>query len=630
MLKRWNRPASLFSKKHSQKAPPPPKRRFSLFGFIFGAIRRTFTLVGGAIVLFALFGYVGTAMVEKEDHRLPAQIILTLTLDEGLIEMPAGGGLLTGFEAFGPTRLTTQQMIDALDLARKDPRVKALVFNIQSGDFGVSQVQELREAVKRFRESGKPSYAFSPSYAEAGGSMGAYYLASAFGEVWMQPVGLLSLPGFDGEMPFVLEGLNKLGVSPQFFQRKEYKSVMETFTREGISPENREMMASLLTDILDIIMTDIAADRGITKGQVKMAVDQGVFTDEEALRSKLVDRLDYADALISSLRQAYTGDADNESMKTVTLSRYFKNPQARPIKIKTKGERDKGKPLVGLIYAAGNIVPDDRNGGLRSNVAAANKISAAIMRASRDDEIRAIMLRIDSPGGSPTASETIRRAVEQAVSKGKPVIVSMGGVAGSGGYWIATDATRIFALPATLTGSIGVVSGKFAAPGLMDKIGVNWEGVQVGENADMWSFTKPFSAVGRERMNIMIDNMYGSFIDRVAQGRKLSPETVETIARGRVWTGSQALEIGLVDQLGGFNEALDYAAQKIGAENREGIEIVELPRPKTPFDRIFEMLNIEVAMNRVAGVAFGMIQQKMDQAATPAVRAYDPLLEQRL
>lgn len=630
MPKRWNRPGSLFSKATHPKPSEPRKRRFSLFRFILDGVRRTFTFVGALIVLFALFGYVGTAMVDKEDRKLPAQMVLTMTLDDGLHELPAGGGFLPGFEAFGQTKLTTQQMIDTLDLARNDPRVKALVFSLQSGDFGLSQVQELRAAVKRFRAAGKPAYAFSPSYAEAGGSMGAYYLAAAFDEIWMQPVGMVSLPGFDADMPFFLEGLNRLGVTPQFFQRKEYKSVMESFTRDGISPENREMTTSLLTDIIQVVVTDIAADRGLTEGQVYAAVNQGIFTDDEAIRTKLLDRLDYGDALVSSLRQEFTGDADNKDMKMITLSHYLKAPNSKPTKINSKDERDKGKPLVGLVYAAGNIVPDESGGGVRSNVAAANKISSAIMRAVRDEDIKAIVLRIDSPGGSPTASETIRRAVEHAISKDKPVIVSMGGMAGSGGYWIAADATRIFALPATLTGSIGVASGKFAAPVLMEKLGVNWEGVQIGNNADMWSFTKPFSAEGQDRMNAMIDNMYAAFIDRVSRGRKLSPETVERIARGRVWTGHQALEIGLVDELGGFNEALDYTAKQIGAENREGVEIVELPRPKTPFDRIFEMLNIEVAMNRIVGVAMNMMRQNVDQARIPAVSVYDPLLEQRL
>ncbi len=630
MSKRWNKPGSFFSKSTTPEDSAPRKKRFSLFGFVWGGVRRTFTLVGAIVVLFALFGYVGSAMVDKEDRTLPAQMVLTMTLDEGLNELPASGGFIPGLEAFGQTKLTTQQMIDTLDLARNDPRVKALVFSIQSGDFGVTHVQELRAAVKRFSAAGKPTYAFSPSYAEAGGSMGAYYLAAAFDEIWMQPVGAVSIPGFDADMPFFLDGLNKLGVTPQFFQRKEYKSVMESFTRDGMSPENKEMTASLLTDILKVIVTDIAADRDLTEGQVNAAVNQGVFTDEEALRTKLLDRLDYGDALVSTLRQKFTGDADNRDMKMITLAHYSKAPNSKPTIIKNKGERDKEKPLVGLVYAAGKIVSDDNGGGMRSDIAAANKISSAIMRAVRDEHIKAILLRIDSPGGSPTASETIRRAVEHAISKGKPVIVSMGGMAGSGGYWIATDATRIFALPATLTGSIGVASGKFIAPVLMEKLGVNWDGVQIGSNADIWSVHKPFSADGEERMNAMVDSIYTAFIDRVARGRKLSPETVENVARGRVWTGNQALANGLVDELGGFNEALDYTAKQIGAENREGVELVELPRPKTLFDRIFEMLDIEVTMNRVVGVAMNMMQQTVNQASIPAVSAYDPMLEQRL
>jgi protease-4 len=184
-------------------------------------------------------------------------------------------------------------------------------------------------------------------------------------------------------------------------------------------------------------------------------------------------------------------------------------------------------------------------------------------------------------------------------------------------------------LPSTLTGSIGVAAGKAELSGLMEKIGVNWDGVQVGKNADMWSMTGPFSDSGRERMNAMIDNTYNSFVDRVAKGRKLSPQAVEKIARGRVWTGHQALGIGLVDELGGLDAALDYTAQQLGAKNRDGIEIVELPHPKSPFDRIFEILNIKVMMSRVAGMATALLREKVETGKIPSVSAYNPRLEQR-
>ncbi|MGZ9097114.1 MAG: signal peptide peptidase SppA [Micavibrio sp.] len=586
-----------------------------------GSLRRICIVLGAIVLLTAILAGVGAAILEKEETGLPRQMVLTLRLDDGVIERAAEADFFN-LQGFGSSRMSVHEIIEALDIARNDPAVRGLAFSIEGGSFGISHVQEIRSAVKRFRESGKPTYAYSPSYLEAGGTMGAYYLASAFEQIWMQPVGLVALPGFDAEMPFVLEGLNKIGVNPQFFQRKEYKSVMESFTRKDMSPENREMTSSLLADIASVLAADIAADRSLSLDAVYDAIDRGLHTDREALDAKLVDRLDYGDVLISHLRESLTGDPENTDLKMVRLSHYNKAVDRDPVL--------DSMPVVGLIYAAGNIVADESGGGFSADVAAADKISDGITKAIRDSDIKVIVLRIDSPGGSPTASETIRRAVANAVERGKPVIVSMGGMAGSGGYWIATDATRIFALPSTLTGSIGVASGKADLSGLMEKIGVNWDGVQVGENADLWSMTGPFSQSGQERMNTMIDSTYDAFVERVAKGRKLSPEEVEKIARGRVWTGHQALEIGLVDELGGLGVALDYAARQIGAENRDGVEVVQLPHPKTPFERLFELMNIEVMMGKLSEVVTAILQEKAQQAKIPAASAYNPWLEQRL
>lgn len=620
MQKRWNKPGSLFARTTPLQSPAP-KRHFRVFRFLLGILRRICIVLGAIVLLSAILAGIGAAILEKEEAGLPAQMVLTLRLDDGVIERAAEASFMN-LQSFSSSRMSVHEIIEALDIARNDPAVRGLAFSIEGGSFGISHVQEIRSAVKRFRESGKPTFAYSPSYLEAGGMMGAYYLASAFEEIWMQPVGLVALPGFDAEMPFVLEGLNKIGVNPQFFQRKEYKSVMESFTRKDMSPENREMTSSLLADITSVLAADIAADRTLSLDAVYNAIDRGLHTDREALDAKLVDRLDYGDVLISHLRESLTGDPENTDLKMVRLSHYNKAVDRGPL--------DGTLPVIGLVYAAGNIVADESSSGFSADVAAADKISDGITKAIRDTDIKAIILRIDSPGGSPTASETIRRAVANAVERGKPVIVSMGGMAGSGGYWIATDATRIFALPSTLTGSIGVASGKADLSLLMEKIGVNWDGVQVGENADLWSMTGPFSQSGQERMNTMIDSTYDAFVARVAKGRKLSPEAVEKIARGRVWTGHQALEIGLVDELGGLGVALDYAARQIGAENRDGVEIVELPHPKTPFERLFELMNIEVMMGQLSGAVMAMLQEKVEQAEIPSVSAHNPFLEQQL
>lgn len=623
MKKRWNQPGSLFVKPAAPRVPKTPwwdplLRKLSFFRIFRGLS----TAIGAMVLLSMFFGMIFGSALQQQENPVPQDMILVLRLNQGLEEIPAVNSFLAGLENIADRRLAVQEMIEAIDQAATDPRVRALTLSIEGGDFSIARVQELRAAIKRFRASGKPAYAFSPSYAEAGGGMGPYYLAAAFEQIWLQPVGFVTIMGFDAEMPFAAAALKKIGINPQFYQRKEYKSVMENISRENMSPENREMMTSILRDIMGGLVTDIAADRKMTPQAFRLAVDQGVFTDQEAVAAGLVDRLAHGDAVVAELRKLLTGDPENEDLKLYGLNQYYHNAMQDTV--------SDDAPQVGFVHAVGNIVPRADGGGMGDGIIAADKTASAILKGVKDEDIKAIVLRVDSPGGSPTASETIRRAVERALEKKKPVIVSMGAMAGSGGYWIVTDATRIFAQPSTLTGSIGVASGKMEAGELMSKIGVNWDGVQIGHNADMNSIVKPFSEDADKRMQAMMDSIYAAFTDRVAKGRKLAPEKVEAIAKGRVWTGRQALGLGLVDELGGLDSALDYAARQVGAENRSQIRLVELPRPRTPFDRLFELLNIEVAMGRIGGAVTAVLQRKFEEAAMPAVSVSDPFLARGL
>lgn len=615
MRKQWGRPGSLFiiPKTVAVKKTAwwqSALRKFRFFGFLRGIC----TFIGVIFLLSMTSGFFAGIMM-GEQQPLPEQMILTLKIDDGLQEVSTGDGFFE-LPSFASTPLSVRDMVRALDFAATDPNVKALAISLEGGGAGVSQVQELRAAIKRFRASGKPSYVFSPSYAEAGGGMGTYYLASAFEQIWIQPVGFVDLPGINAEMPFAKAALNKVGINPEFYQRKEYKSVMESFSRESMSPENREMMQSLMQDILEGIITDVASDRNLSPEAVRLAVDQALFTDQEALKAKLVDRIDYGDVLFSEIRKDLTGDPEDENLKLYEMGQYFHHALPGP---------DDDAPMVGFVHAVGNIVPNGESGGISDEIIAADRVAAAIMKGVRDKNIMAIVLRIDSPGGSPTASETIRRAVERSMAQGKPVIVSMGSMAGSGGYWIAVDADRIYALPSTLTGSIGVASGKFEVGELMRKIGVTWEGVRIGKNADLNSFTVPFSQSADERMNATVDSIYAAFTGRVEKGRNLTSAQVEEIARGRVWTGRQAVKLGLVDTLGGLDMALDYAATLAGVENRSQIHLVELPRPKTAFDRVFELLDIEVAISRFMNVVTDMLAQKVGVMSATSVTV-DPVL----
>ncbi len=290
--------------------------------------------------------------------------------------------------------------------------------------------------------------------------------------------------------------------------------------------------------------------------------------------------------MMPEIQALATGNPEDDTVKLVKLSDYAS-------RIKTKKHKD-GNALssIALVNVSGSIVDSDKTGAR----AGATEISKAIGEAIADDSINNIVVRVNSPGGSPTASETIRRAIQKARAKGKKVIISMGPVAASGGYWIAAETDRIFASQATLTGSIGVVMGKFEASDLWQKVGINWEGPQVGANADIWSINQPFDSVALNRLNILIDETYEAFIMRVAKGRSFSPEQTREIAKGRVYTGAQALQLNLVDEIGGLENALDYAAQQIGAENRYGVLIKKFPKELNGIERFMKLLGQEVGL----------------------------------
>ena len=353
----------------------------------------------------------------------------------------------------------------------------------------------------------------------------------------------------------------------------------------------RVSVTKMLDDIAGVMVTDIAADRKMTAEQVHHVIDRGMLTDQEALTAKMIDRLDYLDVLKKEIRMKIVNTEDLKAMKFIRFGHYMDDVQGEE-----SPSLSGDKPEIALIYAVGTIVSDDgSNASVSMGGAAvsARDIASEINQTVSDKNIKAIVLRVDSPGGSPTASETIRRALVHAQENGKKVVVSMGGTAASGGYWISASADRIFAMPTTITGSIGVAGGKFVFTRLWDKVGVKWDNVHIGDNSSLLSSNEKYSEAGRERMNAIMDSIYEAFITRVAEGRHLSKERADEIARGRVWTGASALSLGLVDEMGGLNAALDHAAILSGLKSRRDAVIVELPKEKTTLERITELLDTQ-------------------------------------
>lgn len=511
--------------------------------------------------------------------------VLSLDVSAGLVEARSDNPFTQ--LSLGPV-LTLREAVEALEAAGEDPRIQGLIARLGVGELGIAQVQELRQAIGEFRETGKFAIAFAESFGEGGNGTLHYYLASAFGEVWLQPSGGFDVTGLALETPFLREALDKLGIVPRLDQREEYKGAMNTFTDRELPAPQRENLQQLLDSWLGQVARDIAASRGGDEGAVRAAIDSAPHPAAAALDRGLVDRLGYWDE-VSDAVMAEAGD----EAEFLALATYAQAHDPLP----TPG------PTVALIYGLGPVVlasGDDGSVFGDGGVMASDIVSEAIATAIEDPEIDAIVLRIDSPGGSYVASDVIWREVQLAREADKPLIVSMSNVAASGGYFVAAPAHKIVALPGTVTGSIGVVSGKLVVTGLWDKLGINWDGVEAGTAARFWSMNRDFSPKEWARLQDTLDRVYADFTGKVADGRSLAPEKVAAAAKGQVWTGEDAHALGLVDELGGLETALALAAEAAGQPG-ERPQVKLLPEPRDPFKALLEDLfagRIEMARLR--------------------------------
>lgn len=585
---KWNKPRPLFSSP-VPKAVKHPKIRWKALPVLWIALKRG-AMALGFLVMFSMIvsSIILGSLMQEEIQPLPSEMVLVLEFEGALQEVPPEATLSN---PFGDGGLTLRHYISAIESAKHDPRVKGIVARMRDGAFSSAQVEELRAAIFDFKESGKFTRIYSTSFGGPASGLGRYFLASSFDELWMQPMGIVMISGINAEQPFARATLDKMGITPQFFQRKEYKTAYESLTNEAMSDSNREEISALVDDLRTHLVREISTDREISEERFTTLVNQGLFTAPEALEAGLIDHVDYADVMVDKVKELVSGDADGD-VAFRSLESYVSHVGLRISeegKIAKETKTSKAAGGVALVYAVGAIVSDVA--GAPGSLAVSNKIAPAILDAAADPGIKTIILRVDSPGGSPAASEAILRALDKAQMQGKSVVVSMGSTAASGGYWIAAHADQIFVSPTTITGSIGVVGGKFSLHDLWEKIGLNWEGVQWGENADMWSMNSTFDESGAARMNAMLDNVYESFLTRVAEGRGMSIEQVEQIAKGRVWSGTRAIEVGLADQFGGLMDAIDYAATLNGGENRNDVYVQIFPKPKTPFEQFMEIMN---------------------------------------
>jgi protease-4 len=517
----------------------------------------------GAVVVLLIVIAVSLSRAVKE--HVPQKTVIEIDLDRGLAEYVPDDPLAQLMMEETPT---VRDLVEALTRAADDERVVAVVTRIGVGGMGLAQIQEVRDAVRAFRAKQKPAVAYAETFGEFGQGNGVYYLATAFDEIYLQPSGDVGLTGLLVETPFVRGTLEKLGITPRFDARSEYKNAVNVFTERAYTPAHREANQRVMESQFGQIVRGIAEARNFEEAALRALIDRGPFVGPQALEEKLVDALAYRDEVYAKLKEKM-----GEDVEFLSFSEYLRRA-GRPY---AQGD------TVALIYGVGMIHRGESEYDPLSGDTSmgADTIAAAFRAAVKDEAVKAIVFRVDSPGGSAVASDVIWRETVRAKEAGKPVIVSMGNVAGSGGYFVAMAANKIVAQPGTITGSIGVLAGKMVMTGFSDKIGVSWDAVHTSDNATMWSSNFDFTPQQWAKFQQMLDRIYETFTRRVAEGRGLPREKVLEIAKGRIWTGEDARALGLVDGLGGLQEALRLAKDAAGIPPDAEVRLELFPRKKT-------------------------------------------------
>ena len=569
-----------------------------------------FAAIGFLTVLVAAAAILLVGGLKPRVTPLPSNIVLTVDLTR---DLPEGAGEEPLLRLVAGSKPTLRDFLDAVEAAGNDPRVKVLLARVGDDEMGLARVQEIRDAIAAFHSKGKLALAFADSFGEFGPGTRPYYLATAFDEIWLQPLGNVGLTGFYADTPFLKGTLDLLGVVPQFDHREEYKTAMNLLTETKMTSAHREEIDALLTSVAGQVVRGISQTRKLAEPEVRNLIDRGPLLADEAVQAKLVDRLGYRDEVMGHARVRAGSGAE-----VIGIADYLDRA----------GRPHRQGPTIALIYGTGLVVRGGEAGNplTGSNAMAATELTRAFRAAVRDPAVRAILFRIDSPGGSAVASESIWREVVFARERGKPVIVSMGDVAGSGGYYVAAAADKIVAEPATLTGSIGVLAGKLVVSDLLKKIGVATDSAQVGANAAMYSVTSDFSGYAHSRLEAFLDETYKGFKDHVATGRHMSQDEVEAVAKGRIWSGEDAKTRGLVDGLGGYAVALRLAKEAANLPPEGPFTLTVFPREETLPELIYNRLSGKDREREDGTVSSGSLERSL-RAVQPLLQRLEAILD---
>jgi len=569
---------------------------------------RLLALVGGLTLLF-LLAVITVALVLQFSARIPGKTILEVNLEVPLMEdIPDDPLARTMLSGAGVVRDVTE----ALERAAGDRRVVGLVARLGGTPLGFAQAQEVRQAVRDFRARKKFAVAWAETFGEFSSARNSYYLATAFDEIWLQPSGDVGLTGILMETPFVRGTLDKLGIKPRLDHRHEYKDAMNLFTERKLTAPHRQALEKVMESWFSQTARGVSEGRRMSQEQVRTLIDRGPFLGREALEARLVDGLAYRDEVYEKAKKRA-----GQGAEVLPLGAYFGRA----------GRPHQSGRTIALIYGVGSVHRgksgvDPLEGGPSMG---SDTVAAAFRAAVEDRDVKAILFRIDSPGGSYVASDAIWRETLRARKAGKPVIASMGDVAGSGGYFVAMAADKIVAQPGTITGSIGVLGGKLHTAGFWDKLGITWDEVHMGRNARMWSGAWDYSPEEWARGQALLDRIYTDFTSKVAEGRRLPKERVLEVARGRIWTGEDAKTLGLVDELGGFPTALRLAKQAARIPETEEVNLRLFPPKRGTLEAwIDRLLGLRVHTEVSDGAALHLLRMLQ-----PVAARLRPLVEQQ-
>jgi len=537
------------------------------------------------VIVLVIVAVVIFIIIASQPARVASNSVLVLDVSGEINEQRA----MDIFSALGGEFIPVQHdFVDALDTAKSDPHIDALVVKIGPLATGWGKLEEIRSHILAFRTSGKPSICYL-----GGDGIGnlEYYVASACDKIWLVPTAPVSIHGMMAEALFLRGTLDKLKIYPDYYHIAEYKTASNQLTEKKFTPAHREEVDSLLHGIYNQYLTEVSQARNMDRAAFEKLVEQGPLSADDALNGKLVDRLAYWDQVQDFVREK------TKDWNPVKLGRY---------RTQIKNE---GGTKIAVVHATGLIVSGESGNAPGGGAIMGSESVAADLRKAREDSgIKAIVLRVDSGGGSAVASEVIRREV--VLAKGaKPVVVSMSDVAASGGYWIAMSANKIVADPNTITASIGVLGGKLNVSGLYSMLGLSTDSIATSENASIFSAQQNFTPAQQKLIQKSLQDVYTNFTKGVAEGRHMTVEAVDKIGKGRVWTGAQGKELGLVDELGDLDRAVEVAKQLAGVPAERRVRIVRFPEEKTFLqmwlerqkDDSAQLSSIQAAVERLTG-----------------------------